>query len=142
MVFIPIYSDQFRNGKRCVDAGIAEMLNFQEISVRNLLEKLNIVLENPKYANRVQLVSQQFRDNLVDPMDESMYWIEFIARHKHNYPIFKPHATNISWFIYSYLDILLAVIVTLFIIFKLTKYTLEKVWRRFDNHSDIKSKVQ
>lgn len=142
MVFIPIYSDQFRNGKRCVDAGLAEMLSFPDVSVQNLFDKLNMVLNDEKYANQAQLVSQQFRDNLVDPMEESMYSIEFIARHKHNYPIFKPNAPHVTWFTYLYLDILLAVVITLYVTFKLTKYALRKVWERFDSGLSIKTKTQ
>lgn len=142
MVFIPVYSDQFRNAKRCVDAGIAEMLNLPDLTVKNLFNKLNMVLEDNRYARQIQLVSQQFRDNLVDPMEESMYWIEFIARHKHNYPIFKPHAPNVSWFTYLYLDILFTIVATFYIILRLTKFGLKKVWERFDSKQNIKQKVQ
>lgn len=142
MVFIPIYSDQFRNAKRCVDAGFAEILNFHEVSVPNLYEKLNTVLNENSYAHQANLVSQQFRDNLVDPMQESMYWIEFVARHKMNYPIFKPHAPNVPWYSYIYLDIIIVLLIILYTTFALTKYALKRVWQRFDaNQNNQKQKV-
>lgn len=137
MLFIPIYSDQFRNAKRCVDAGFAEILNFNDISSKNVFEKLNMILNNQRYKSQINFVSQQFRDNLVDPMEETMYWIEFLGRHKNNYPVFKPYGPHVSWFTYSYLDILLAFAVVLYIIFVITKYALKRIWSRFD----VKQKV-
>lgn len=140
MVFIPVYADQFRNAKRGVDIGIGEMLSFHDISVENVFGKLNRVLNDHGYSQRANLVSEQFRDNLVDPMVESMYWIEFIARHKHNYPVLKPNAPNVPWFIYSYSDVLLAVIIALYITFKFIKYALKKIWQSFDSDRNIKRK--
>lgn len=141
MVFIPIYSDQFRNAKRCVDAGFAEIISFHDVSVKTLYENLNRVLNEQRYADQVNLVSQQFRDNLVDPMKESMYWIEFVARHKQNYPIFKPHAPNMPWYTYIYLDIILVLLFILYTTFALTKYALKRVWQRFDADQNKKQKV-
>lgn len=141
MVFIPIYSDQFRNAKRCVDAGFAEIISFHEISVKNLYEKLNVVLNEKRYTEQVNLVSQQFRDNLVDPMQETMYHIEFVARHKANYPIFKPHAPNVPWYTYNYLDIIVVLLITVYTTFAFTKYALKRVWQRYDIDQSNKQKV-
>lgn len=140
MVFIPIYSDQFRNAKRCVDAGFAEILSFHDVSVQNLYEKLSMVLKNERYTRQVDLVSQQFRDNLIDPMEETMYWISFLARHKFNYPIFKPHALNVSWFEYLYMDIFLTVGIFVYILFVITKFSLKILLNRFDTNQTLKQK--
>lgn len=142
MVFIPIYSDQFRNAKRCVHAGFAEILSFHDVSIQNLFGKLNMVLHDKGYTNQVRLVSEQFRDNLVSPMDESIFWIEYIARHKKNYPIFKPHAPNVQWYTYLYLDLVFVVSLVFYFIFALTKFMLKKVWQRFDaNRNKSKQKL-
>lgn len=140
MVFIPIYSDQFRNAKRCVDAGFAEIIHFQDVTLQNLLGKLDLVLNEERYMNQVRLVSQQFRDNLVDPMNESMYWIEFIARHK-NYPIFKPNASKLPWYTHLYLDILLVTLITIYFIFFSTKYALKKIRQWFEEKTNEKFKM-
>lgn len=141
MVFIPIYSDQFRNAKRCADAGFAEILNFRDISLKNLFEKLNMVLNNQRYKSQINLVSQQFRDNLVDPMEETMYWIEFLGRHKKDYPFFKPHGPHVSWFEYFYMDIILFITIVLYIAFVVMKYCLKIVWNRFDTIQNLKQKL-
>lgn len=132
MVFIPIYSDQFRNARRCVNAGFAEILSFHDVSVQNLFEKLNMVLNDKKYTNQARIVSEQFRDNSLNPMEEAIFWIEYVARHKNNYPVFKPHARNVQWYTYLYLDIIFVISLLLYVIFKMTKYMLNKVWQRFD----------
>lgn len=141
MVFIPIYSDQFRNAKRCVDAGFAQMLSFHDISVPNLLEKLNTVLKDENYANRAKTVSRQFRDNLVEPMEETMYWIEFVGRHKFNFPIFKSNGPNIPWYIYLHLDILAALVITIYIILTVFKYSIRTIWQKFNTEQSLKIKM-
>lgn len=141
MVFIPIYSDQFRNAMRCVHAGFAEIISFHDLSFQNLFEILNRVLNDPRYTNQVRLVSEQFRDNLVRPMDKAIYWIEFIARHKKNYPIFKPHAPNVELYSYLYLDIIVVIILLLYVAFALTKFMLKKIWQRFDADQSTKEKL-
>lgn len=144
-IYVPyysyIYSDQFRNAMRSKHAGIADILNFHDISVSSVYEKLNTVLNDKRYADQVNLVSQQFRDHLVDPMQESMYWIEFIARHKENYPIFKPNAPHVPYYSYIYLDIILFFICVLYTTFIITKYALKRVWQRFDTDQNLKQKV-
>lgn len=126
MVIIPIYSDQFRNAMRCVDGGFAEMLEFEDLSVPALREKLSAVLYDRKYTERAQQVSAQFRDNPMDPMAESIYWIEFIARHKFQFPIFKPNGANIPWYIYLHLDILLAIIIVAYLWIASIKYLFKR----------------
>lgn len=142
MVFIPIYSDQFRNAKRCVDAGFAEMLSFHDVTVQNLLQRLNAVLNNRNYANKAKIVSDQFRDNLVDPMAESMYWIEFVGRHKKNFPIFKPNGPNIPWHTYLYLDILLLVMIIICLVAIIVKQSLRIIWRLINSEQSSKVKSQ
>lgn len=126
MVIVPFYSDQFRNSKRCADAGFAEVLQYDEITVSSLTTKLTTVLNDPTFTERAQAVSAQFRDNPVRPMDEAMHWIEFVARHKQQFPIFKPQGTNIPWYIYFHLDILLAVITVVYLWLASVKYVIRR----------------
>lgn len=127
MVMVPFYSDQFRNSIRCVDAGFAELLHFDDITVASLTAKLTAVLSDRRYTERAQQVSAQFRDNPMRPMDEAMYWIEFVARHRDRFPIFKPQGANIPWYIYVHLDIALALIVAAYLWFASVKYLYKRV---------------
>lgn len=127
MVIVPFYSDQFRNSKRCEDAGFAEVLQFDEINVSSLTTKINTVLTNREYTKRAQTVSAQFRDNPMRPMDEAMHWIEFIARHKQQFPIFKPQGINVPWYIYFHLDILVVLIAAVYLWLVSVKYVFRRI---------------
>lgn len=115
MLFIPIYSDQFRNAMRCVHAGYAEMVRFQHLTTDTLREKVNLMLSNDKYRKEAKEVSKLFRDNPIDPMDDAMYWIEYVARHPRA-KIFKSSAAHMPWYVYLHLDIVAAILVTLWLL--------------------------
>lgn len=115
MVFIPIYSDQFRNAKRCVDAGYAEMLRFVDVTADNVLQKVRTVLNDSKYAHRTNEISALFRDNPIDPMEEAMYWIEFTARHPGT-KVFKSNGANLPWYVHLQLDIVAALVVAIYLV--------------------------
>lgn len=115
MLFIPIYADQFRNAMRCVNAGYAEMLRFIDVTPKNAIEKVKMMLGDTKYSHRAKEVSALFRDNPIDPMEEAMYWIEYVARHRGT-EVFKTNATNLPLYVYLHLDIVAAVVAALYLL--------------------------
>lgn len=119
---------QFRNAKRAVDSGYAVMLRFVDVTQQALSEKLDTILSDTKYRANATEASDLFRDNPIDPMAESMYWIEYVARHRGT-KVFQSAAVHMPWYIYFHVDILAAVLLTLVILSKLTVY----VWRRQAN---------
>lgn len=117
------------------------MVSFHDVAVPVLHETLSKVVRDKKYRHQAQLVSEQFRDNLVDPMEESMYWIEFIGRHKMNYPIFKSHAPHVPWYEYFYLDILVATVIAVLASAALAMFSLKMLWRKYVVQQITKQKV-
>lgn len=115
MLFIPIYSDQFRNAMRCVHAGYAEIVRFRELTVELLTEKVNLMLGSNQYSEEVKEVSRLFRDNPIDPMDEAMYWIEFTARHPRA-KLLKSYSAHVPWYIQLHLDIVAAAVAALWLL--------------------------
>jgi len=105
MLMIPFYGDQFRNSIRSVLAGYATMLQFSEVTRQNLTDKLNVILNDQQYTVKSKEKSALFRDNLVNPMDEAMYYIEYAAKHKGT-PHLRSSAVDLSWPVYLHLDIL------------------------------------
>lgn len=106
ILLLPFFGDQHRNAVRAVRAGYAQMLDFNNLSTDSFVHAVNEIIINPSYANKMTEISSIYRDNLVHPMDEAMFWIEYVIRHsgiKH----LKSHAANMSWFLYLLLDILL-----------------------------------
>lgn len=54
----------------------------------------------------------------MDPMEESMYWIEYVARHKGT-AVFETSAVHMSWYIYYHLDIIAVLLLALYIVYKM-----------------------
>jgi glucuronosyltransferase len=128
MLGIPIYCDQHLNMKKANAAGYAINLSFKNITETSLKWALNELLQNPVYQEKVQQISKQFRDRPMNPMDESVYWIEFVARHK-GAPHIRSSALDMSWFSYMLLDVILffvLCIVSVFLVF----YIIMKLIRR------------
>lgn len=141
MLFIPIYSDQFRNAMRCVHAGYAEMVRFQHLTTEILTEKVNLMLSDKKYSEEAKEVSKLFRDNPIDPMDDAMYWIEYVAR----YPrakVFKSSAVNMPWYIYLHLDIVAMILVSLWLLQFGIKSIVNRLFRQNKPHVQINGNVK
>lgn len=134
MLFMPIYSDQFRNAKRCVDAGYAEMLQFVDVTTKNVLEKVKIMLSDNKYAQRAKVVSKLFRDNPIDPMEEAMYWIEYTARHRGT-DVFRSNGVNLPWYAHLHLDIVAAIVGTIYLVWVSLAFT----WKFIKNSNQLQS---
>lgn len=116
MLFIPIFGDQLRNSLKSVSTGNALMLAFPELSVQSLSAKLEEMLTNKAYFNRAKELARTFNDNLVHPMDEAMFWIEYVIRSK-GAPHLKSYAAKMSWFTYLLFDVFALPIIAVLIIF-------------------------
>lgn len=126
---------QFRNAKRAADDGYALILRFSDVTQQALSEKLDIILNEPEYRANAKEASDLFRDNPIEPMAESMYWIEYVARHRGT-KVFQSNAVNIPWYIYFHLDILAAIFIALFISRQIIMYIL----RRLTNIANVQDK--
>lgn len=109
-------SFQFRNAKRAVDFGYALLLHFVHITKETLSEKLDTILSEPKFSAKAKEASVLFRDNPIDPMEETMYWIEYVARHK-GAKVFESTARYMPWYIYYHLDIIAVLIIFAYLLY-------------------------
>lgn len=106
MLFIPFYGDQHHNALRCQSAGYALILNYKEITKDKLNSVVNEMITNRSYAKRAKEASALFRDNPVHPMDESMFWIEYVIRNKGanhltSAAVNLPWYSNLCWDVYA-----------------------------------------
>lgn len=116
MLFIPIFGDQLRNALISVSSGNALLLPYSELTFESLSSKLAEMVTNKAYYNRAKELARLFNDNLVHPMDEAMFWIEYVMRSKGAYHL-KSNAVNMSLFSYLLLDILLVPVVALAVLY-------------------------
>lgn len=124
MLFIPLYGDQYRNGLRAEKSGFGLKVKFADLTVDYLHGKISQLVDTKKYYNRAKEVSTLLRDNLVHPMDEAIYWMEYVARHKGAKHL-KSYAVNIPWYTYLLLDVigfvLLVILIAYLVVAKLIK---------------------
>lgn len=110
MLFMPVFGDQFRNAAKTVDKGYGLILNSADVTRDTLTDKIETLVYDKQYSQRAKEVSNIFNDNLVHPMDQSIFWIEYVIRHKGAIHL-KSAAVNMPLYVYYLLDVLVVLIV-------------------------------
>lgn len=77
----PNNSTNFQNCQRAVSAGVAERLNFNDLSVDKIRNTVFKVLQTPSYKENMMRRSKIFRDQETNPLDRALWWIEYALRH-------------------------------------------------------------
>lgn len=141
LVMIPFFGDQYRNAKRVLLAGYGQMIQFNVINDETLHKTLNEILTNDAYSHKAKELSTKFNHNLVHPMDEAMWWIEYVCKFK-GASHMKSHAVNMSWFSYLLLDVLIATLFGILITIYSIVYLLKKAFGRNEkmNNNDFNKK--
>ncbi|XP_076672154.1 UDP-glucosyltransferase 2 [Andrena cerasifolii] len=120
---MPLFGDQHLNMAYFVKKGLALQLGYGRLSYEPVSKALNELLTNKSFAETARKASLQFRDRQVPPLEEGVYWIEYLIRHGPN--SLKTAASNLTWYQYLLLDVLLAMVTSLllvsWILYKLLK---------------------
>ncbi|XP_018532973.2 UDP-glucuronosyltransferase 1A1 [Lates calcarifer] len=117
MVMVPISGDQPDNAERLASRGAGVVLSLFSITTESLLQGLNEVMNNSRYRENVQKLSALHRDRPAEPLDLSVYWTEYVMRHKGAKHL-KSAVHDLNWIQYYCLDViaLLASVVLGFVI--------------------------
>ncbi|XP_019720352.1 UDP-glucuronosyltransferase 1-1-like isoform X1 [Hippocampus comes] len=133
MVMVPIGGDQPDNAARMASRGVGVVLDISSITAEDLLQGLNEVINDTRYKENMKRLSALHRDRPIDPLDLSVYWTEFVMRHKGAKHL-KAAVHDLNWFQYFCLDViaLLATIVLVFIVLtaKCLKFCCRKLSRK------------
>uniref|UniRef100_A0A3P9H6J8 glucuronosyltransferase n=1 Tax=Oryzias latipes TaxID=8090 RepID=A0A3P9H6J8_ORYLA len=133
MLMFPILGDQTENAVRMAKKGAGIMLDISTVTTESLLEGLNELINNTRYKENIQRLSALHKDRPVDPLELSVFWTEFVMRHKGAKHL-KAAVHDLNWIQYYCLDVaaLLAAIVLLFVILtvKCMKLCLQKLGRK------------
>ncbi|XP_038574589.1 UDP-glucuronosyltransferase 1A1-like [Micropterus salmoides] len=116
MVMVPILGDQSDNAEKLASRGAGVVLDIVSITTESLLQALNEVINDSRYKDSVQKLSALHKDRPVDPLDLSVYWTEFVMRHKGAKHL-RPAVHELNWLQYYCLDViaLLAIVVLFFV---------------------------
>ena len=77
------------------------------------------MLKDPKYKENAVHKSKIFNDRLSDPLEEAVYWTEYVIRHK-GAPHLRSPVKDLAWYQFYLIDIF----VFIFAIFWLIMYIL------------------
>ncbi|XP_017690245.1 PREDICTED: UDP-glucuronosyltransferase 1-6-like isoform X6 [Lepidothrix coronata] len=121
MVLMPLFGDQMDNAKRVESRGAGLTLNILEMTSQDISTALRAVINDKKYKENIQRLSDLHLDRPIHPLDLAVHWVEFVMRHK-GAPHLRPAAHDLNWVQYHSLDVLgfllLVLLLSLFISFK------------------------
>lgn len=137
MLFTPLYGDQHRNARRAEKYGYGRRLAFKDITEETLYPLIVEMTSNVVYRKEAARISSIYHDNLVHPMDESIFWIEYVCRQKGAKHL-KSHATKMSWLSYLMLDILATLLLAAYLLLFFIKKLIIKIFSRKKRESKKK----
>ncbi|XP_046750926.1 UDP-glycosyltransferase UGT5-like isoform X3 [Diprion similis] len=120
IVGIPILGDQNRNLMCAREKGFAEMMDLMEMTEDEIYEKIMKVARDPKYRESVKKVSAYWKDEMNNPLDEAVHWVEYVIRHggaKH----LKSVAAEQTFVQYLLLDVVFTIMISLILGFILIR---------------------
>lgn len=112
-LMIPLFLDQFNNAHNSVARGFALQLSLSggNFTKNTLLSVIKEMLNNPKYRQEAKEISKLFHDRPLKPMENAVYWIEYVIRHKGAKHL-KVAGLGLSWYKYYLIDVILLLVIS------------------------------
>ncbi|TSL28233.1 UDP-glucuronosyltransferase 2A1 [Bagarius yarrelli] len=133
MVGLPLFADQPDNINHMQTKGAAVMLDINKMESDDLKQALVDVINNPSYKENIMRLSRIHHDQPMKPLDQAVYWIEYVMRHKGAKHL-RVEAHNLTWYQYHCLDVaafLLCVIaLAMFVFVKTCRWLFRKCCRK------------
>lgn len=126
----PFYGDQFVNSAFLEKRGMGKILYYEDLNYADKVYDALVDLLQPRYAfvfygkaqgliaalthsytNRAKIISTHFRNRPKTPLETSIWWIQYILANGGE--LIKSPATNMSWFVYYSVDVMLLLVCTL-----------------------------
>lgn len=103
---IPLFFDQYDNLLRLQERGAGKILELADVNGHSFEQGLNEVLHGDSYRQNMQRLSSLHRDQQMGPMDQAIYWVEYVIRHKGARHL-RTEAYKMPWYSYYCLDVML-----------------------------------
>ncbi|XP_072938667.1 UDP-glucosyltransferase 2-like [Epargyreus clarus] len=127
MLAVPILGDQYGNAAHAQRVGIACVLRLQNLDEVTLEDSLKKVLTS-EMRERAKLVSKQWQDRPISPMENAIYHIERTVRYKGQ--DMSTHARWLSTWELELLDVLVFIVGTLVIAFLVVRNAFNSFHRK------------
>uniref|UniRef100_A0A3Q0RJW6 UDP-glucuronosyltransferase n=1 Tax=Amphilophus citrinellus TaxID=61819 RepID=A0A3Q0RJW6_AMPCI len=121
---IPLFFDQYDNLLRLQERGAGQIIQLADVNGHNFEKALHKLLHQESYRQNMQRLSHLHRDQPITPMEQAVFWVEYVMRHK-GAPHLRTEAYKMPWYSYYSLDVLLlllsvvsALLLSIFAIFR------------------------
>lgn len=106
---VPLFFDQFDNLLRLRERGGALILELSDLNQHTFHESLQEVVHNNSYRANMQRLSRLHRDQPMAPLDQAVFWIEFIVRNKGAAHL-RTESFRMPWYTYHSVDVILTLL--------------------------------
>lgn len=104
VVGLPVFGDQDLNMLRAAEKGYGVRIEFKNLTGDALHWAITEVLDNPSYRAKAQELSRLFHDRPRTPMQEAVYWTEYVVRHRGARHM-RSAALDLAWYQRLLLDV-------------------------------------
>ncbi|XP_049964203.1 UDP-glucosyltransferase 2-like [Schistocerca serialis cubense] len=130
MLCMPMFGDQFLNALKVESLGAGIKLEYKDITHQSLTSAMDALLNDPRYRERAKQLSRLFRDRPRPPLEEAVYWVEYVIRHQ-GAPHLRSAALDLAWYQYLLLDVAAFVIAAASAVTVLTYLVVCRILRLF-----------
>ncbi|XP_048853231.1 UDP-glucuronosyltransferase 2A1-like isoform X5 [Brienomyrus brachyistius] len=141
MVGIPLFADQPDNMIHMRAKGAAVILDFNSMQSKDLVDAIRTVIHDPSYKENAMRLSRIQHDQPMTPLDQAVFWIEFVIRHKGAKHL-RVQAHNLTWYQYHSLDVLAVLLTTVALAVLLFLKTCRFCFRKCCRKPKTKSKSE
>ncbi|XP_019722241.1 UDP-glucuronosyltransferase 2C1-like [Hippocampus comes] len=103
---LPLIFDQRDNLLRIGMRGAGKSVDIFTMDHDIFFQGVQEVLSDPSYKKNMQRLSRLHRDQPIPPLDNALFWIEFVMRHKGAAHL-RTDSYQLPWFVYYSVDVLL-----------------------------------
>ncbi|XP_046721045.1 UDP glucuronosyltransferase 5 family, polypeptide F1 isoform X1 [Silurus meridionalis] len=104
IVGLPVVFDQHDNLARMKYKGVAQVIDIATLNENEFHKALQEVINKPSYSLNMNRLSRLLRDTPVEPLDNAMFWIEFVMRHR-GAPHLRTESYKMPWYVYYSVDV-------------------------------------
>ncbi|KAL3282881.1 hypothetical protein HHI36_006039 [Cryptolaemus montrouzieri] len=129
MLCMPLFADQYQNCRNMINRKVAKSLKPEKINREELSNTIKELIQDPSYKENAKILSEQFKDRNMPPLETAIYWVEYAIRHK-GAPQLKSPANSLNWYQYLLLDVI-GILVLLCLISLICIYYMLRFLLRF-----------
>ncbi|XP_056242281.1 UDP-glucuronosyltransferase 2C1-like [Seriola aureovittata] len=128
IVGLPLFFDQPDNLSRIRAKGGAVILDIATLDRHVFADSLMTVLYKSSYRESMQTLSRLHRDQPMKPLDQAVFWIEYVIRHKGARHL-QTQSNKMSWFVYNSVDVIAALLTVVLVIIFTCISIVRLLWR-------------